>query len=93
MKGKLRWKLGEKEQGLAAVGACHRGYILHDGEEEFARIYPNGGGWKSAQKGWYWTASVGELSVNTFASPVADIDQAKRNARAYVDKALKEQPQ
>lgn len=93
MKGKLRWKLGEKETGLAAVGACHCGYILHDGEEEFAHIYPNGGGWMSTQKGWYWTASVGDLSINTFSNPVAEIEQAKRDARAYVDNALKEQTQ
>jgi hypothetical protein len=93
MKGKLRWKLGEKETGLRAVGARHRGYILHDGEQEYARIYPNGGGWRGKQNGWFWTANVGIYRINTCANPVDDIDKAKRDARAYVDKALKEQPQ
>ena len=88
VKGKLRWKLGEKETGLAAVGSPHRGYVLHDGVEEYANIYPNGGGWMSVQKGWYWTAGVGEERINTYSIPVADVEKAKSDARAWVDKAM-----
>lgn len=91
MTKRLRWKLKPAETGLRAVGAGHRGYVLHDGEIEYAHVNPNGGGWRTAQKGWYWVTYGPVPLMNTCCSPVASADDAKKAARAYVDAFLKEQ--
>lgn len=93
MTKRLRWKLKPAETGLSAVGAPPRGYVLHDGEIEYAHVNPNGGGWRSAQNGWYWVSYGPVPLMNTYGSPVSSADDAKKAARAYVDAFLKEQQQ
>lgn len=85
----LRWKRRPAETGLAAVGAPPRGWGLHDGENEYAAVYPNGGGWQRKQKGWYWCASGNGIDHrNTCDRPVETPEQAKAEAMAYVKAQL-----
>lgn len=89
MKPKLRWKLQPREKGLRAVGAAPRGYQYHDGNEIYATVSPNGGGWQRKQDGWYWYSRVSGESVNTCRTPVATIEEAKAQAQAHVKEYLK----
>ena len=88
---RLRWKRTPKETGLRSVGSPPRGYIYHDGENEYAEIYASGGGWRSKQNGWYWVAGWGENMPhkNTCATPVATVEEAKSQASTYVKEYLK----
>jgi hypothetical protein len=84
-KVRLRWKLEPAETGLRAVGAAPRGYVYHDGQTEYARIHPNGGGWRRRQNGWYWVVpeQYGIPYANTCHEPVATAEQAKADCEAY----------
>lgn len=95
MSGKLRWKRQAAETGLRAVGARPRGYDYHNGTDEFATIYPNGGGWQRPQNGWYWVAfGDGIPHKNTCNDPPYEsVEQAKKEASEYVKAHLrKDQP-
>lgn len=87
-KGRLRWKKEAPETGLRAVGARPRAHHLHDGVDEYATVYPNGGGWQRPQAGWYWVAFGAVPRKNTCDTPVADLQQAKDEAAAYVKEHL-----
>ena len=84
-KPRLRWKRDAPETGLARIGAAPRGYIYHDGSTEYAWVSACGGGWHSAQRGWYWVAleQPGLPLENTCRSPVATVEEAKRDAERY----------
>lgn len=87
---RLRWKLDEKQTGLSAIGAGPRGSWLHDGTTRYAHVAALGGGWRP-MLGWYWVAGW-ESSVphiNTCGTPCATVEQAKKQAMAYVKKHLK----
>ena len=49
---KLRWKMSEKETGLASVTAGPRSYILWDGETEYAVVHARRRDWSTT--GWMW---------------------------------------
>ena len=89
---RLRWKRDAAETGLRSVGARPRGWHFHDGEETFAHVSPNGGGWGSIQNGWYWVAySRGDMPLkNTHREPCETPEQAKEQAAAYVKSYLGE---
>lgn len=92
-RGRMRWKRDPRETGLAAVGASPRGWTYHDGVEEYAYVSPIGGGWRGPVSGWYWAAASYDERVaykNTYNSPVATPDKAKRDAQEYVKKCLLE---
>jgi hypothetical protein len=89
MKRKLRWKMQPAETGLRAVGAAPRAHDLHDGEEIYATVSPNGGGWQRKQNGWHWYSRVSGEPVNTWAEPVATVEEAKAQAQAHVKEYLK----
>ena len=78
----VRWKLNPRQTGLRAVGAGPRGYELHDGSIVLMWIQANGGGWRRPQEGWYWYG----LEANTSSTPVATIEEAKAQARAWYEK-------
>lgn len=80
----LRWKREPAETGLRAIGACPRGWVLHDGTTEYASVNPKGGGWQSKQNGWYWVAHEQVPYKNTCHEPVETPEQAKTDALAYV---------
>lgn len=85
----LRWKRDPAETGLRSIGARPRGWTLHDGETDYARVAPNGGGWQSKQKGWFWVAFAdGVPHFNTCQSPQHSPDDAKADALAYVREHL-----
>ena len=93
MSTRLRWKKNARETGLRAVGAGPRGSVLHDGNTEYARVSPLGGGWSRPLIGWYFVAlkdAVGEYA-NTCESPAQDEHEAKAQAMAFVKARLKEQ--
>ena len=85
---KLRWKREPAETGLRAVGAAPRSYRYWDGVNDFATVSPNGGGWRSEQKGWYWWARVGDAWNNTANNPVATVEEAKEAAVKWVKEHL-----
>lgn len=87
---RLRWKKHPRETGLAAVGAGPRPSALHDGQKEYATVYPNGGNWRRPLAGWYWVCSadaVGEY-MNTCNEPAADEATAKAQAMQFVKERL-----
>ena len=83
---RLIWKREPKETGLSSIGSQPRGSKLHDGEKTYAVIYPNGGGWRSEQKGWYWVAGWDSdiPYINTSNAPCETEEEAKKAARKYV---------
>lgn len=92
-RGRLRWKRHARETGLRSIGATERGWDLHDGVEEYATVYPNGGGWQSRQNGWFWTAHHGDIPyISTYQSPRAEATDAKAEALAYVKHHLTNKP-
>jgi len=90
VRGRLRWKQRPRETGLRSIGARPRGWDLHDGVDEYATVYPNGGGWQSQQAGWFWVAFGEVPHKNTHDSPKAEASEAKAEAMAYVKKHLAE---
>lgn len=93
MKKKLRWKKQPRETGLRAVGASPRGYDYHDGQTVYAVVSPKGGGY-TPLRGWYWVAGWGSgvPHQNTCDEPCADVEEAKRQAEAYVRSHTEEKP-
>jgi hypothetical protein len=93
MKKRLRWKRGSKEKGLAKVCAAPEGFEFHDGEKKYASVSPHGGGWRPLI-GWYWVAGWGSgiPHMNSCDTPVSSIEEAKKQAEAYVKKHLSEAP-
>lgn len=83
---KLRWKKGPKETGLAAVGSGPRGYVYHDGEQQYASVSPLGGCWRGPLTGWYWVAGWGSgvPHKNTCNNPCETPEEAKKQASEYV---------
>lgn len=82
----LRWKRHPRKTGLRSIGAAPRGWDLHDGANDYATVFPNGGDWIRKQNGWYWVA-LGREGVpykNTRYAPVATPEEAKAAAMAYV---------
>lgn len=89
---KLTWKRDPHPTGLASVGAGPRGSKLHDGEKTYATTSAIGGSWRGPLRGWYWVAGWdGDFpSFNSYQTPLATEDEAKKAARAYVVKHLSE---
>lgn len=86
---RMRWKRHPAETGLRAVGARQRGWVLHDGTNEYADVYPNGGGWQGRQDGWYWVAhGPGIELLNTHPDSVETPEEAKSAAVKYVKEQL-----
>jgi hypothetical protein len=90
-KMRLRWKKHLRETGLAAVGANpNQGSYYHDGENEYATVYPSGGSWNTGPlKGWYWVARVEGQYMNTCNSLEKTEAEAKKAAEAWVKERLK----
>ena len=86
---RLRWKREPELTGLQAVGAGPRPYKYHDGKTEYATVYANGGDWQRRQSGWYWVAHIGSELINTCREPVAELDEAKRQASEWVKARIK----
>lgn len=86
----LRWKMVPKETGLSRVGAGPRSSILHDGEREYARVYPLGGGWRGPVHGWYFVCPADSVGghMNTCDDPADDEATAKKQAMAFVKARL-----
>ena len=87
---RLRWKKNPRETGLRAIGAGPRGSKLHDGQKQYASVYPLRNGFSAQSCGWYWVVrgqDFGGEYMNTCGSPVEDESTAKAQAMAYV-KAL-----
>lgn len=88
----LRWKRAPRETGLRAIGAAPPGWRLHDGEKEYASVWPIGGGWNSGPvRGWCWSCGKEEWTEhkNTAATPCATPEEAKAQAKAYIEECLK----
>jgi hypothetical protein len=88
----LRWKREPRETGLRAIGAAPPGWRLHDGETEFASVSPLGGAWHNGDvRGWYWVAYEGDGIEwrNTHATPCSTPEEAKAQAKAYIEECLK----
>jgi hypothetical protein len=75
----LRWKMQDRETGLARVGAAPRGCDLRDDGNEVLHVRPLGGGWRGPVTGWYWYG-CGE---NTAVAPWPTMDAAKAAAMAF----------
>lgn len=90
----LRWKKHPRATGLAAVGAGPQGSTLHDGNTEYAMVYPHGGNWRAPLKGWYWVCSARETGEhrNTCDDLAPDEATAKAQAMTYVKAALAKRP-
>lgn len=90
IKPRLRWKKEKKETGLRRIGAGPVGHYYHDGDKIYARVSPQGGGWRGPLLGWYWVAG-GDSGIpykNTCDSPCRTIGEAKELAANYVNKNL-----
>lgn len=81
---RLRWKLKAAPTGLMAMVSGPRGSMLHDGEITYATVSADRKG------GWFWVAGWDSdvPYMNTCASPVASVDEAKAEALAYVKQHL-----
>ena len=87
---RLRWKKHPRETGLRSVGAGPQPSDLHDGEKQYATVYPIGGDWRRRLSGWYFVSSkeaVGQ-HVNTCDSPFPDEATAKAKALEFVKSRL-----
>ena len=88
---KVRWKNKPKITGLAAVCADPEGSDLHDGKTVFAYTNYISGKFHDVQ-GWYWVSpSNNDLGIelrNSHLEPVATQQEAKDQAKAYIDSCL-----
>lgn len=84
-KPRLRFKMQDKEKGLARVGAAPRGHDLYYGSKRVAVVSPLGGGWGGPLRGWYFFTYDNRLPFrNTCGTPVATPEEAKADCMAYV---------
>jgi hypothetical protein len=88
---RLTWKKEPKETGLLSVGASPRGAILRANGAEVASVSANPTGWM-CWDGWYWVCaaneSIGISCRNTYKTPAADIEAAKRECESYIRTGL-----
>jgi hypothetical protein len=86
----LRWRRQPNETGLARVCQTERGYDLRMGEEVLAQVRPTYAGFGRQSEGYYWFARSGDWLPlkNTASTPVATMEEAKREAEAYVRRYL-----
>lgn len=91
---RLRWKKKKRPTGLAAIGSAPPGYIYHDGEKQYASVSPLSGGRRGAVRGWFWVAGWDSdiPHKNTCDTPCETVDEAKRQAAAYVKENLPSPP-
>lgn len=87
----LTWRQEPRETGLAGVVQGERGYDLCYGGEKIGSVRPCYEGFNRRKRGYFWYAHSEKLGVplhNTSRSPVADIEVAKVECRAYVQRFL-----
>lgn len=83
---RLTWRREPSETGLARVCQSPRGAILKCDGRDVAHIEACRVGYQRYD-GWYWYTHAEGLPLhNSHATPVADIDQAKRECEDFVRK-------
>lgn len=82
MNARLRWKLKAIQKGR--IGGPRRGSMLHDGVKTYATVSANEYGT------WYWVAGWDSNvpHMNTCDTPVKTVEEAKKQALAYVKKHI-----
>ena len=89
---KIRWKNNPRVTGLAAVCADPQGSKLHNGEVTLAYTSYISGKFHN-REGWYWVSPTNEgLGIelnNSHKEPVPTQEEAKAQAKAYIDFCIK----
>ena len=89
----IRWKNKPKATGLASVCAGPQGSKLHNGKTTLAWTSYINGDFHNV-KGWYWVSpSNDELGIelrNSCNEPVETQQEAKAQAKAYIDSCIKQ---
>lgn len=91
MASRLTWRLEPKDPGLAGVVQGERGYDLFYAGEHAGSVRPLSYGLERRKLGYFWYAGSDKLGVpyhNTSSTPVAEIEEAKAQCRAYVQRFL-----
>ncbi len=83
----LRWKLSEKETGLAAVGAGRRSCYLKEDGEEIILVYPIGGAAFTGEfKGYRWKLIGDRFGQDKFKvgkGMFDTLEEAKAKAKSW----------
>ncbi len=89
----MRWRRDKKPSGLAGVAFTGKlGSTLNDSDVHLASVNFSEGKFGNSI-GWYWScpsnASLGIEHRNTANAMVDTEDEAKKQAKAYIDACLK----
>lgn len=88
-----RWRKDKRPTGLAGVGFTGQlGSTLNDGDVQLASVNYSEGKFGNSI-GWFWSCpandSLGIKHRNTAHEKVDTEDEAKKQAKAYIDACLK----
>jgi hypothetical protein len=88
-KPRLTWRKQPNAKGLAKVAQAPRGAILRVDGEDVVHVAAASAGWIQ-WSGWYWYTYSDKFPFrNTSKTPVATLEDAKREAEAHIRENLK----